>query len=294
MPLCYTYRLKHLTNALLITSEEKVYAVFKTLATIIKDNWQWRRQIRRLAVFELIKKSRGAVLSWAWLFVKPLVFIGVFWFALDIGLRAGRDMDPPYFLWLITGIIPWFFMRDMLGQGSDILHRYTYLVKRIKFPLSGISSIYVLSMLIIHLGLVVIMAVIYYVSGVPFDIHLLQIPILIIVMVVFFTMFSIMTSLISALSKDFKNLIAALVTPLFWLSGVIFNVASLPVAWIKVALLLNPVTFFATAYRDAFYYKVWVWENPHSLIAFAAVFVVTLIAMLLVYKRLHKEVPDVL
>jgi len=286
--------LKHLTNALLITSEEKVYAVFKTLATIIKDNWQWRRQIRRLAVFELIKKSRGAVLSWAWLFVKPLVFIGVFWFALDIGLRAGRDMDPPYFLWLITGIIPWFFMRDMLGQGSDILHRYTYLVKRIKFPLSGISSIYVLSMLIIHLGLVVIMAVIYYVSGVPFDIHLLQIPILIIVMVVFFTMFSIMTSLISALSKDFKNLIAALVTPLFWLSGVIFNVASLPVAWIKVALLLNPVTFFATAYRDAFYYKVWVWENPHSLIAFAAVFVVTLIAMLLVYKRLHKEVPDVL
>ena len=63
--------------------------MLNTLATILKDNWQWRKQIGHLAIFELMKQARGAVLGWAWLAVKPIVFIAVFWFALEIGLRAG-------------------------------------------------------------------------------------------------------------------------------------------------------------------------------------------------------------
>ena len=60
-----------------------------TLGTILKDNWAWRKQIGRLALFELVKKSRGAVLSWSWFFIKPAMYIFCFWFALDIGLRVG-------------------------------------------------------------------------------------------------------------------------------------------------------------------------------------------------------------
>lgn len=33
-------------------------------------------------------------------------------------------------------------MQDMLGAGIDVMHRYPYLVNKIKFPLSGISTIY--------------------------------------------------------------------------------------------------------------------------------------------------------
>lgn len=268
--------------------------MFKTLATIIKDNWQWRKQIGRLAKFELIKQSRGAVLGWFWLFAKPLIFIAVFWFALDIGLRAGRDMDPPYFLWLISGVIPWFFMRDVLNKGTDVLHRYSYLVTKIKFPLSGISTLNILSIATIHLGLVLVLLVLYFAFGMQLDLYLIQIPVLIIIMILFFNMVSILTSQISAISKDFKNLITSIVTPLFWLSGIIFNVADLEIEWIKSILLFNPITFFASSYRDALYYKTWIWEEPLALLCFGAVFLATLIVMLLVYKRLNKEVPDVL
>ena len=117
--------------------------VLSTLATILKDNWEWRKQIGRLALFDLVKKSRGAVLGWAWFFIKPAMYIFCFWFALEIGLRAGNSDAgaPPYILWLCAGLIPWFFMQDMLGPGLDVLHRYSYLVNKIKFPLSGISTI---------------------------------------------------------------------------------------------------------------------------------------------------------
>jgi teichoic acid transport system permease protein len=109
----------------------------------LRDNWNWRKQIARLSLFDLKKKSRGAVLSWGWFFIKPGMYIFCFWFALEIGLRVGNSDAgaPPYILWLCAGLIPWFFMQDMINQGSDVLHRYPYLVNKIKFPLSGISTI---------------------------------------------------------------------------------------------------------------------------------------------------------
>ena len=90
--------------------------VLSTLATILKDNWEWRKQIGRLAIFELVKKSRGAVLGWAWFFIKPAMYIFCFWFALEIGLRAGNSAEgaPPYILWLCAGLVPWFFIQALM------------------------------------------------------------------------------------------------------------------------------------------------------------------------------------
>lgn len=269
--------------------------MFSALITILKDNWEWRKQIGRLAFFELIKKSRGAVLSWAWLFVKPAMYIFVFWFALDLGLRAGGSGEyDPYFLWLIAGLIPWFYMQDMIGPGADVLHRYSYLVNKIKFPLSGISTIFSLSTLIVQLGLMVVLFVIYFLLGMPLDIYLLQVPVLILLMFVFFNMFSIFASHLSAMSKDFLNLLKAFSTPIFWMSGVIFDVSAIPIQWVQNVLLFNPVTFFVTSFRNAFHDKAWFWENTQMTLSFGIVFVVTLFATLWVYKRLSREVSDAL
>ena len=269
-----------------------------TLGTILKDNWEWRKQISRLAIFELVKKSRGAVLSWAWFFIKPAMYIFCFWFALDVGLRTGSGMTdagaPPYILWLCAGLIPWFFMQDMLGAGIDVLHRYPYLVNKIKFPLSGISTIYTGATMIVQLMLMVVLFIIYFVCGQGLDIYLIQVPILLVLMFVFWDMVSILFSQLSAMSKDVANLMHAMSTPFFWLSGVIFNVKSIPIDWIQTILYFNPITFFVSAFRGAFYDKTWFWDDPVMLGGFVAVFVITLILMVVVYKKLHEEVSDVL
>jgi teichoic acid transport system permease protein len=264
------------------------------LISIVEDNWRWRKQIVRLAVFDLVKRSRGTVLSWFWLFAKYLIRIFFFWFALDIGLRVGRDMDPPFFLWLVAGLVPWFFMSEMLSTGSNVFGRFSYLVNKIRFPLNGIPMIFSIASGIVHLGMIVALFVVYSLLKIPFDVYLLQVPFIAIVMFVFFYMNSLTFSLLSAFSKDFANLVKAMVMPLFWLSGIIFDMSSVEILWIRDMMLFNPVTFFATAYRDAFYYKVWVWENPLALIAFIVVFAATLIVMLMLNKRLAREVPDVL
>lgn len=269
-----------------------------TLGTIIKDNWQWRKQIGHLAVFELMKKARGAVLGWAWLAIKPIVFIAVFWFALAVGLRAGSsNMGYPYFVWLVAGLIPWFYMSDMIGTGSDVLHRYSYLVNKVKFPLSGISTLFSLSTLIIDAVLFVLLFIIYGLYGMPWDIYLLQVPLLMLIMFVYFNMLSIMNSQLSGISRDFGHLMDALNQPLFWLSGVLYNIQVLAkngFTWAANIMLFNPVTFFCTAFRDALCDKVWFWENSAFVGGFAVTFAITFVLMIVVYRHFNEEVSDVL
>lgn len=271
--------------------------MFHTLKTILCDNWHWRSQIVRLSWFELIKKSRGAILSWAWFFIKPAIYIFCFWFALEIGLRgarAGVTEGVPYLLWLSSGIIPWFFMQDMLTSGSDVLHKFSYLVKKIKFPVSAISTVFTGAQLIVQLMLQAALFVMYFIYQMPFDLYLLQVPLALLMMFIFWDMFSILLSQITAFSKDVANLAKALSTPFFWLSGVIFNVKAIPIDWIQTIMDYNPVTFFCTVFRYSYCDKIWFWEDPGLCFGFAVVFIVTFVAALFVYRRLNEEVADVL
>ena len=271
-------------------------SVLSTLRTILKDNWEWRGQIVRLSLFELRKKSRGAVLSWAWFFIKPAMYIFCFWFALEIGLRVGSGSagGPPYILWLCAGIIPWFFMSDMINTGSDVLHRYPYLVNKIKFPLSGISAIFTGATMIVQLMLMAVLFGIYIACGMPFDVYLLQVPVLLVLLFMFWDAFSIMFSQLSALSKDFANLMKSFSTPIFWLSGVLFRVDNIDNAVIHAVLDYNPVTFFTKAFRAAFYDKYWIWEDVGAIVGFLVVFLITILVMALIYKKFNEEVADVL
>ena len=135
---------------------------------------------------------------------------------------------------------------------------------------------------------------IHFICGQPLDLYLLQLPVAMVLMFVFFDMFSLMTSLLSAISKDFMNLLKTLSTPLFWLSGIIFNVFNLGIPAIELILMFNPITFIVTMYRCAVYDKMWIWDKPEAIIGFVIVFVVTAIATAIIYRRTHEEVADVL
>ena len=269
--------------------------MLETLRTIVKDNWDWKSQIGRLALFELKKQSRGAVLGWVWFFVKPAIYLFCFWFALRIGLRVGSTdpNSPPFMLWLAAGIIPWFFMSDMINTGVNVLKRYPYLVNKIKFPLSAISGIYICATMILHLMLLVVLFAIYFFCGMKVDVYLLQVPVLLILMLVFWDMFSILFSQLSAISKDVANLMKALSTPLFWLSGILFSVDDIKIPLVQRVLDFNPVTFFVRGYRMAFYDKAWIWNDCNACIGFLVAFVIVFVLMLVIYRLFNEEVADV-
>lgn len=267
-----------------------------TIVEIIKDHIQYRQQIFKLAKADLIKTYRGAALGWAWAIIKPAVTIFVYWFTFSIGLRGGKDVEGfPFFLWLISGVIPWFYMNDMITGGTESIRKYSYLVTKMKFPISTIPTFFSISKFMVHLVLLAIMIIIFIAMGYPPDIYLLQLPIYMLLSFVFFTTFSLFASLLACMSKDFANLVKSLVTAVFWLSGIIWNIDTMKdIPWLKTLLKINPVTYLVEGYRNCFIHKTWIWESPKTLIAFLVILLVLTIAAIWVYRRLRKEIPDVL
>jgi len=277
----------------LLAARTKRYG--STLVDIVKEHNDYRKQVFQLAVIDLLKTYRGSALGWLWAVIKPSVTIFVYWFAFSVGMRAGKGVNGfPFFLWLLAGIIPWFYMQEMLTQGSTNFKRYDYLVTKIRFPVSTISTFVSLSKMYVHVALLLVVVVMFVLSGYPVDVYFLQLPVYIALMFVFFTMWSMFASLLSAMSKDFANTVTSFVTAIFWMSGIMWDVNSIKNPILAKVLLFNPVTFLATGYRNVFIYKRWFFQDTFALLAFAIMLAGMFGLALYTFHRLRRDIADVL
>ena len=266
----------------------------RTLKEIIKDHIEYRRQLVQLAKADM-KKAYGGVLGMGWAIIRPAILIFVFWFAFSVGLRKGGDVEGyPFFLWLIAGMIPWFYMRDMITGGAGSIRRYKYLVTKIKFPVSTIPTFVSMGNLATHAGLVVLMIGIFLLFGYRPTIYYLQIPLYMILMFLFFTAWGLFSGVLSSISRDFLNLVKSLTQALFWMSGILYDANGIGQQWIRNILLFNPVTIVVNGYRNALIYQKWFWEDWQQLVNFAIVYAVMLLLAVWVYRKLKKDIPDVL
>ena len=265
------------------------------LKQIIKDHVEYKEQIYKLAKADLVKTYRGAALGWAWAIIKPTVTIFVYWFAFEIGLRSGGAVNGfPFFLWLIAGLIPWFYISDMLGVGTEAIRKYSYLVTRMKFPVSTIPTFVSISKMFIELFLIVIMLFIFRIFGFSADIYWLQLIFFIAISFIFWTVWSLLASSLAAISKDFANLVKSFIPAVLWLSGVLWDPEKIAIPWLKKALAFNPVTYIVQGFRNTLINKVWFWEQPKRLLYFVTVLIIMIILALWAYRKTKKEIPDVL
>lgn len=246
-----------------------------------------------LSKIDLIKTYKGTRLGWFWAVFNPTFKILVYYFTLMVGLKSDKTVfGYPYFLWLICGIIPWFFIRDILNMGSECIRKYNYLVTKINFPVSIIPTFCTLSKFYLHMFLMIIVFAIFIFTK-SLTIYVLQLPIYILLMLIFFYFLCLLLSTLSAISKDFYNFVKAMVFAIFWLSGIIWDIAKMPI-WVKYILYLNPVTFIVNGYRNCFIKHIWFFEEPTALLTFILLTIIVGFLSIFLYNRLKKDIPDLL
>lgn len=267
----------------------------KIIKDIILKHFEYRRQVYKLAKTEFIKENSNSVLGSLWNIVRPLIMIFVYWFAIVVGFKAGDEVSEyPYFLWLLIGIVPWFYISDMLKTGTNCLRKNSYLVTKMKFPITLIPTFVNLSRLFTHLCLLGIAIIIYLLMGYKFSIYILQLPVYILLTFVFLNIWSYATAFISAFSKDIYNLVKSLITPLFWMSGIIWNIDKINLGWLNTILGINPIAYLVTGYRSCFLEGKWFFEEPIQLGIFLGIVIVLGIIGVVSHKKLRRDIPDVL
>lgn len=243
----------------------------------------------------MIKTYRGAALGWIWAIIKPGVTLFVFWFAFSVGLRHGQPIAGySFFQWLLAGFLPWFYMNDMITGGAACIRKYNHLVTKMKFPISTIPTFVNMSELAVHVVLMFVTASYFVLTGHGIDRYYLQLPLYMLMMFVTFTFWSLFSGLLSCISIDFQNLVRAFSSAVFWMSGIIYDVNTIVNPYIRIVLKFNPITVIATGYRKVFIYKTWFFEDKVELACYVVSLVVMIAASLWAYKKLRKEIPDVM
>ncbi len=253
------------------------------------------RRIFYLAEADLVKTYRGSALGWAWALVQPLLMVVVYWFVFRIGWKVTTGNDQPdFFPWLLVGMVAWFFMTDMLSKGTNSLKNYSYLITKMKFPISIIPTFVALAKLEVHLSL--LFMVLLYLGFVSHDVSIywIQLPLYTLLMVAFFITWSLFASPLAVISKDFANLVRSTTRVLFWLSAILWNINNVDIPWLQTIMLFNPISFFVEGYRKALLGHEWFFEDTTALGAFALVFAIMIILAYITFKRARTELVDAL
>lgn len=266
----------------------------------IKEIYESRKLIGNLAKNDFKKKFAGSYLGTIWAFIQPVVTVFVYWFVFGIVMQYSRGpSEYPYVLWLIAGLVPWFFFQDALTGGTNALLEYNYLVKKVVFQINVLPIVKILAAIFVHAFFVVIMLIISAGYGRFPDLYTLQIVYYTFCMFVMALGISYATSAIVIFFRDLNPMINIMfqvgvwMTPIMWdFSLFAGTMAKYP--WLVKVFKLNPMYYIVYGYREAILQKVWFWERP-VLTAYFWIFTILMFVIgTRTFKKLKPHFADVL
>ena len=261
---------------------------------LVKELLKDRRLIFNLSLNDFKVKYAGSYLGITWAFVQPVVNILVYWFVFQYGLRsASPEEGVPYVLWFVTGLIPWFFFSEAINNGSNSFIEYSYLVKKVKFRISILPIIKILSSFYVHIVFLAILLVLYLVGSSCISVFLLQILYYSFCLFCLVMAIAYVTSAIVVFVKDLSQIINIFLQVGMWMTPILWSYTILSEKMLFV-MKLNPMFYIVEGYRDSFIGRVWFFGKYFQTIYFWAFTACVFLIGTYLYKKLKPHFSDVL
>ncbi len=257
--------------------------------------FQNRNLIFALAKNDFKTKYAGSYLGIVWAFIQPIVTVLVYWFVFQVGLKSPGANGFPFVLWMIAGLVPWFFFSDVLNAGTNALLEYSYLVKKVVFKISILPMVKEISALFVHLFFVAFMIFLYSCYGYFPDLYFLQLLYYSFCVFVFSLGICYATCAIVIFFRDLSQIISIVLQVGVWVTPIMWNIdqVSMPSFLLKL-LKLNPFYYIVQGYRDSLINKVWFFEHFDLTIYFWIVTLALFGIGTIIFKRLKVHFADVL
>lgn len=259
----------------------------------IKELYKNRSLIFSLANNDFKTKYAGSYLGIIWAFVQPIVTVLVYWFVFQVGFHAAPISDYPYVLWLIAGLIPWFFFSDAVVGGTNSLVEYSYLVKKVVFPISTLPVVKIITAIFVHIFFILFMVIIYGFNGYMPDFYTIQILYYSFCMFFITVSISYFTCSVVVFFRDLGQIINILLQVGMWMTPIMWSDTMIPqnLRWI---FKLNPMYYIVEGYRDSLIDKVWFWQNINLTLYFWILALGILATGVVLFRRLQIHFADVL
>jgi ABC-type polysaccharide/polyol phosphate export permease len=259
------------------------------------ETWDNRKMTWQLALQRIVREYKGTALGVVWAVLQPLAFVGIYWFAIEIGLRGGRDTGDgfPFVLWIIPAIFAWRVITAAINGGGNSVRNNSGLVTKVVFPVFTIPQMVILSLFVVHIALMLLAIIIFLLAGFPPTIYWLGIPYAILVNFAFCLVVALVLSAFSVFSRDLTQFVKTIMSGLFWFSPVLWPLSNLD-GVVAFIVKLNPIAYVITSYRWAMIYGEWFWAYPVWTAYFWGFIAVMMILAIVIWSRSSKYFADVL
>ena len=200
-----------------------------TIFSLPMDIYKNRRLVAKLAKNDFKTRYAGSYLGIVWAFIQPVITILVYWFVFSVGFRSGTgDLGVPFVLYLVAGIVPWFFFQDALMGGTNSLLEYNYLVKKVVFNISVLPVVKIISAMFVHAFFVLFTIILYAAYGKFPDFYYLQIIYYSVCVFILVLGLSYATSAIVIFFRDLTQIINIVLQVGVWLTPIMWIVEASP------------------------------------------------------------------
>lgn len=253
-------------------------------------DWQF---VIQFSIDDFKNKYAGSFLGITWAFVQPLMTILIYWFIFQVGFHSDPVADYPFVLWLVSGIVPWFFINESAVGVTPSLAEYSYLVKKVLFNINILPFTRIISCFLVQIFLVFFTVVFFALFGYMPDIYYLQLPYYMIYMILLLAGIGYCTAALYPFFKDLLQIVNIIMQVIFWMTPIVwdFNIMS---ETIRRILILNPFYYVVRGYRDVFVYKEFFWEQWKMGVYYWMVAIIFVIIGRKLFRKMKVHFADVL
>jgi len=264
------------------------------IKSFLFDIYQSRELLFELAKRDFQKQYMGSYLGFIWVYLQPLLFISVLYFIFTTGLKSGGKTinGVPFVVYLIVGMIPWFYIAGNLGAMTNVISQNSFLLKKVDFRLSLLPIVKLMSSFIPHLFFVFIAFIVAYINNIHLSIYAIQLFYYYFCMVALLVGIGWITSSTKIFVPDVSNIVSLIVTFGFWLTPIFWSIDKIPQKY-QWVFNLNPAVYIVDGYRDSIVNHKWFWEKPYETLYFWIFTMVILLLGITIFKRLRPHFAEV-
>lgn len=211
----------------------------------LKRVYKGRRILYVMFVKQFKEKYAGSKLGIWWAIVTPLVL------ALSINFVFNNVFNirfPNYTLFVLAGLIPWYFFVNSLTEAANSFTVYAPLLNQATFPREFISIASILSNLL-NLILALVFLLPLFVIFNPSIIRLLPCLVLVVILHSIFIMgLGFMVSSVNIFFRDLNHFLSILFMVWFWVTPVFYSLDMVQEHF-RWVCNYNPMTYFVAMYQ---------------------------------------------
>lgn len=260
----------------------------------IKSLIKNRKIVWQLGKSDFKNRFASTSLGSIWGFLQPFVFMATYVIVFQFILKTGNSGEYPYIVWFLPGMTMWLLLNDSIMSASGSIRVYSYLVKKVVFPVDVIPTVSIVSSSFVSIFLIIVTSIVCIVfKAMPNFLILIYIIFAAYCFIIAFTRF---TSALTTVVPDFANLLSIAMQLFFWFTPVVWNLNMLENHQVILKVMqCMPFTYLVTGLRQVFMNEnIITAENGLYTIVFWIITIVMFIWGNNVFKRTKKDFADVL